>query len=59
MKLDIQHLMRPGTLSLPSLPPLSVYVHLPAPHQRQTGFNIGTQGVKVSSLRQLGLTHFM
>ena len=29
MKLDVQHLMRPGTLSLPSLPPLSVYVHLP------------------------------
>ena len=26
---DIQHLMRPGTLSLSSLPPLSVYVHLP------------------------------
>jgi coproporphyrinogen III oxidase-like Fe-S oxidoreductase len=29
MKMDIQHLMRPGTLSLPSLPPLSLYVHLP------------------------------
>ena len=29
MSLDIQHLMRAGTLSLPSLPPLSVYVHLP------------------------------
>jgi len=29
MNLDSQHLMRPGTLSLPSLPPLSVYVHLP------------------------------
>lgn len=29
MNLDIQHLMRAGTLSLPSLPPLSVYVHLP------------------------------
>ena len=29
MKLDIAHLMRPGTLSLTSLPPLSVYVHLP------------------------------
>jgi oxygen-independent coproporphyrinogen-3 oxidase len=26
---DIQHLMRPGTLSLTSLPPLSLYVHLP------------------------------
>jgi oxygen-independent coproporphyrinogen-3 oxidase len=29
MSLDIQYLMRAGTLSLPSLPPLSVYVHLP------------------------------
>jgi len=29
MNLDISHLMRPGTLSLTSLPPLSVYVHLP------------------------------
>ena len=29
MNLDIAHLMRPGTLSLASLPPLSVYVHLP------------------------------
>ncbi len=29
MNVDIQHLMRAGTLSLPSLPPLSVYVHLP------------------------------
>ena len=29
MSQDIQHLMRPGTLSLSSLPPLSVYVHLP------------------------------
>lgn len=29
MKLDIAHLMRPGTLNLSSLPPLSVYVHLP------------------------------
>ena len=27
--LDIQHYMRPGTLSLGSLPPLSLYVHLP------------------------------
>ncbi|MEN9842932.1 MAG: hypothetical protein RLZZ612_761 [Pseudomonadota bacterium] len=27
--LDIQHLMRPGTLQLGSLPPLSLYVHLP------------------------------
>ena len=26
---DIQHFMRPGTLRLPSLPPLSLYVHLP------------------------------
>lgn len=26
---DIQHYMRPGTLQLPSLPPLSLYVHLP------------------------------
>ena len=29
MKLDVAHLMRPGTLNLTSLPPLSVYVHLP------------------------------
>ena len=29
MNLDIQHLMRPGTLSLAALPPLSLYVHLP------------------------------
>ena len=27
--LDIQHLMRAGTLSLASLPPLSLYIHLP------------------------------
>jgi putative oxygen-independent coproporphyrinogen III oxidase len=26
---DIQHYMRPGTLRLPVLPPLSLYVHLP------------------------------
>ncbi len=26
---DIQHYMRPGTLQLPSLPPLSLYIHLP------------------------------
>ncbi len=26
---DIQHYMRPGTLQLPVLPPLSLYVHLP------------------------------
>ena len=26
---DVAHLMRPGTLQLPSLPPLSLYVHLP------------------------------
>src|ERR1035437_4077295 len=26
---DIQHYMRPGTLQLPSLPPLSLYVHVP------------------------------
>ena len=26
---DIQHYMRPGTLHLPVLPPLSLYVHLP------------------------------
>jgi oxygen-independent coproporphyrinogen-3 oxidase len=26
---DVQHLMRPGVLQLPSLPPLSLYVHLP------------------------------
>ena len=29
MQHDIQHYMRPGTLHLPALPPLSVYVHLP------------------------------
>ncbi len=29
MNLDVQHLMRPGTLSLAGLPPLSLYVHLP------------------------------
>ena len=26
---NVRHLMRPGTLSLPALPPLSLYVHLP------------------------------
>ena len=26
---DLQHLMRPGTLQLPALPPLALYVHLP------------------------------
>jgi putative oxygen-independent coproporphyrinogen III oxidase len=26
---DITHYMRPGTLQLPSLPPLSLYIHLP------------------------------
>ena len=26
---DVQHYMRPGTLQLQSLPPLSLYVHLP------------------------------
>jgi len=26
---DVRHLMRPGTLRLPSLPPLSLYIHLP------------------------------
>ena len=26
---DVQHYMRPGLLQLPSLPPLSLYVHLP------------------------------
>ena len=29
MNLDLAHLMRPGTLQLSALPPLSVYVHLP------------------------------
>ena len=29
MNLDLNHLMRPGTLQLSALPPLSVYVHLP------------------------------
>ena len=29
MNLDVQHWMRPGTLSLSGLPPLSLYVHLP------------------------------
>ncbi|MBC5786176.1 oxygen-independent coproporphyrinogen III oxidase-like protein [Ramlibacter sp. USB13] len=27
--MDVQHYMRPGTLQLPALPPLSLYVHLP------------------------------
>ena len=26
---DIQHYMRPGTLQLAALPPLSLYIHLP------------------------------
>jgi hypothetical protein len=26
---DVLHLMRPGTLQLAALPPLSLYVHLP------------------------------
>lgn len=26
---DVQHYLRPGTLQLPALPPLSLYVHLP------------------------------
>ena len=26
---DVQHYLRPGTLHLPALPPLSLYVHLP------------------------------
>lgn len=26
---DVRHLMRPGTLQLPALPPLSLYVHIP------------------------------
>ena len=26
---DLQHSMRPGTLQLPALPPLSLYIHLP------------------------------
>ena len=26
---DIQHYMRPGTLQLTALPPLSLYIHLP------------------------------
>jgi putative oxygen-independent coproporphyrinogen III oxidase len=29
MNPDIQHYLRPGTLQLPALPPLSLYVHLP------------------------------
>ena len=29
MAADIQHYMRPGTLQLTALPPLSLYVHLP------------------------------
>ncbi len=29
MNLDLQHLMRPGTLNLTGLPPLSLYIHLP------------------------------
>ena len=52
--LDIQHYMRPGTLQLPALPPLSVYVHLPwclrkcpycdfNSHERASGTNAGAQ----------------
>jgi oxygen-independent coproporphyrinogen-3 oxidase len=26
---DVQHYMRAGTLGLPALPPLSLYIHLP------------------------------
>ena len=26
---DVQHYMRMGTLALPALPPLSLYIHLP------------------------------
>ena len=26
---DVSHYLRPGTLQLPALPPLSLYVHLP------------------------------
>jgi len=26
---DVQHYLRPGTLQLPALPPLSLYIHLP------------------------------
>ena len=26
---DVQHYLRPGTLQLPALPPLSLYLHLP------------------------------
>jgi coproporphyrinogen III oxidase-like Fe-S oxidoreductase len=26
---DVQHYMRPGTLQLAALPPLSLYIHLP------------------------------
>ena len=29
MNPDVQHYLRPGTLQLPALPPLSLYVHLP------------------------------
>jgi len=29
MNLDVQHLMRQGTLNLPAFPPLSIYIHLP------------------------------
>lgn len=29
MATDVQHYLRPGTLQLPALPPLSLYVHLP------------------------------
>ena len=29
LQADIQHYLRPGTLQLTALPPLSLYVHLP------------------------------
>ena len=51
---DIQHYMRPGTLQLPALPPLSLYVHLPwclrkcpycdfNSHERADGVDAGAQ----------------
>ena len=51
---DIQHYMRPGTLQLPALPPLSLYVHLPwclkkcpycdfNSHERRAGTDAGAQ----------------
>ena len=63
---DIQHYMRPGTLQLPALPPLSVYVHLPwclrkcpycdfNSHERASGTNAGAQEQRyIAALQERG-----